>query len=46
MSQNASDDEVNISSSNGLVPSGTKPLPKLMLSPIIVDVWRHEGTMS
>ena len=32
---------VNIGSGNGLVPSGSKPLPESMLTPIYVAKWRH-----
>ena len=32
---------VNIGSSNGLVPSGNKPLPKQMLTQISVAIWCH-----
>ena len=33
--------EVNIGSGNGLVPSGSKPLPGLMVTEISVAIWRH-----
>ena len=33
--------EVNIGSGNGLVPSGTKPLPEPMLTQIYVAIWCH-----
>ena len=36
----------NIGSSNGLVPSGNKPLPKPMLTQIAVAIWRHYAKMS
>ena len=32
---------VNIGSGNGLVPSGIKPLPELMLTQFYVVIWRH-----
>ena len=32
---------VNIGSGNGLVPSGNKPLPELMLTQIYVTKWHH-----
>ena len=32
---------VNIGSGNGLVPSGNKPLPEPMLTPIYVAIWHH-----
>ena len=32
---------VNIGSGNGLVPSGNKPLPELMLTQIHATIWRH-----
>ena len=32
---------INISSGNGLVPSGNKPLPEPMLTQISVAIWRH-----
>ena len=32
---------VNIGSGNGLVPSGSRPLPKLMLTQFYVTIWRH-----
>ena len=31
----------NISSGNGLVPSGNKPLPKLMFTQVYVTIWHH-----
>ena len=34
-------DAVNIGSGNGLVPSGSKPLPEPMLTQIYVVKWRH-----
>ena len=37
---------VNIGSGNGLVPSGTKPLPEPMLTQISVAIWCHYATMS
>ena len=33
--------QVNIASGNGLVPSGSKPLPEPMLTWIYVTIWRH-----
>ena len=36
-----SDDEVNIGSGNGLVPSGNKPLPEPMLTKVPAAIWRH-----
>ena len=33
--------QVNIGSGDGLVPSGTKPLPEPMLTHIYVATWRH-----
>ena len=33
--------DVNIGSGNGLVPSGNKPLPEIMLTAIYVVVWHH-----
>ena len=36
----------NIGSGNGLVPSGNKPLPELMLTQNSVAIWRHLATMS
>ena len=38
--------EVNIGLGNGLVPSGTKPLPEPMLTPIYVTMLCHQATMS
>ena len=35
------DDKVNIGSGNGLVPSGNKPLPELMLTQFYVAMWCH-----
>ena len=32
---------VNIGSGNGMVPSGSKPLPEPMLTRIYVNTWRH-----
>ena len=37
---------INIGSGNGLVPSGTKPLPEPMLTQFYVGIWCHEVTMS
>ena len=37
---------VNIGSGNGLVLSGTKPLPDPMLTQFYVTIWRHQTTMS
>ena len=34
-------DQVNISSGNGLEPSGNKPLPEPMLTQMYVAKWRH-----
>ena len=31
----------NISSGQGLVPSGNKPLPEPMLTQIYIAMWRH-----
>ena len=31
----------NISSGNGLVPNGTKPLPEPMLTQFYVTTWHH-----
>ena len=42
--QNTFDD--NIGSGNGLVPSGSKPLPEPMLTQIYVAIWHLEATMS
>ena len=36
---------LNIVSGNNLVPSGNKPLPKLMLAQIYVAIWRHSDRM-
>ena len=36
---------VNIGSGNGLVPSGSKPLPEPMLTQISVAIWHHQATM-
>ena len=36
----------NIGSGNGLVPSGTKPLPESMLTQIHVTIWCHQAIMS
>ena len=41
MSLDFTDDQVNIGSGNGLVPSGNKPLPEPMLTQISVAIWRH-----
>ena len=41
-----SDEYVNIGSGNDLVPSGNKPLPEPMLTPIHVAKCRHKATMS
>ena len=38
--------EVNIGLGNGLVPSGTKPLPEPMLTQIHVAIWYHLATVS
>ena len=38
--------EHNIGSGHGLVPSGTKPLPGLMLTPICIALWHHFATTS
>ena len=32
---------VNIGSGNGLVPSGSKPLPEPMFTQIYVTIWYH-----
>ena len=32
---------VNIGSGNGLVPSGSKPLPELMMTQISIAIWCH-----
>ena len=37
---------VNTGSGNGLVPSGNKPLPELMLTQVYVAKWRHQASMS
>ena len=37
---------VNISSANGLVPSGNKPLPEPKLTQFSVAIWRHQASMS
>ena len=37
---------INIASGNGLVPSGTKPLPEPVLTQIYVNIWCHQATMS
>ena len=34
---------VKIGSGNGLVPSGTKPLPGPMLTKIYAAIWRHRA---
>ena len=36
--------EVNISSGDGLLPDGTKLLPKPMLTQIYVAIWHHKAT--
>ena len=36
-------DNVNISSGNGLVLAGSKPLPEPMLTQISVTIWNHQG---
>ena len=41
MSLDLTDDQVNIGSGNGLVPSGNKPLPEPMLTQIAVAIWCH-----
>ena len=41
MPMELTDDEVNIGSGNGLVPSGNKPLPEPMLTQIYVAIWCH-----
>ena len=41
MPQDLTDDEVNIGSGSGLVPSGNKPLPEPMLTQSLVTLWRH-----
>ena len=38
--------EVNIDSGNGLVSSGTKPLPEPMLTQIYIAISCHWATMS
>ena len=35
------DDKSTLGPGNGLVPSGNKPLPGLMLTQIYVAKWRH-----
>ena len=35
------DDEVNIGSGNGLVPSGSKPLPEPVLTQFSVAIWHQ-----
>ena len=42
MSLDVTDDKLT---GNGLVPSGNKPLPKLMLTHIYVVILRHKATM-
>ena len=37
---------IKIGSGNGLVPSGTKPLPEPMLTKFYDTLWRHQGPMS
>ena len=41
MPQNLTDDQVNIGSGNGLVPSGNKPLPEPVLTKISKASWCH-----
>ena len=38
--------QVNIGSGNGLVPSGTKPLPEPMLTQIYVAMRRHQAMLN
>ena len=40
------DDIVNIGSSNGLVPYGTKPLPDPMLIQVHDATWHHKASIS
>ena len=37
---------VNTYSGNGLMPSGTKPLPEPMLTQIYDTIWCHKATVS
>ena len=37
---------VNIGSGNGLLSSGTKPLPEPMLTQIHVAIWHHKARMT
>ena len=46
IAQGLIDDLVNIGSGNGLVPSGYKPLPELMLIKFYYGIWCHLATMS
>ena len=39
-------DESNIGSGNGLVPSGNKPVPGLMLTQVFVAIWHDLATVS
>ena len=41
MPQDLIDSKVNIGLGNGLMPSGNKPSPELMLTQIIVIKWCH-----
>ena len=45
MPRNTLDGKSNIGLGNGLVPSGTKPLPKPMLTQIYITIWHHLATM-
>ena len=37
------DDKLNIGSGNGLVLSGTKPLPEPVLTQIDITIWSHKA---
>ena len=41
MPKNTYDDQVNSGSGNGLVPSGNKPLPEMMMPRIYVAIYHH-----
>ena len=38
-------DDSTISSSNGMVPSGNRPLPEPVLTKIHGAIWRHKASL-
>ena len=45
MLQDHIDDQFNIGSGNGLLPDGSKPLPKPIVAKAYDFVWRHKAIM-